>query len=88
VNEKRKRTILLSVSDTAFVFGLIIFLYVVGVSYFQPYWLSRQVFHLQQGISWLSWLRNDTLGVIALVASMLGFFSSRLVRNQKQTTQS
>jgi len=84
VVEKRKRIILLSIFDTIFIFGLIVFLYVVGISYFQPYWLDKQVFHLQEGISWLDWLRNDTLGVIAFVASVLGFFFSRILRNQKR----
>jgi hypothetical protein len=77
----RRRTIILSVFDTMFVFGMIVFLYVVGVSYFQPYWLSRQVFHLQEGISWLSWLRNDRMGVIAIAGSCVGFFGARVLRN-------
>jgi len=77
-----KRTLILSVFDTLFLFGLIVFIYEVGVSYFQPQWLSKQVVHLQEGISWLSWLRNDTLGVIALGLSVLGYFGSRYLRNR------
>jgi len=73
---------MLSVCETLFLFGLIIFIYEVGVSYFQPQWLSKQVIHLQEGVSWLSWLRNDTLGVIAFALSVLGYFGSRYLRNR------
>jgi len=77
-----QRALLTSITDTLFVFGLIIFIYVVGLSYFQPYWLSRQVFHFQEGVWWLSWLRNDVMGVIAFIASIAGFFGSRYLRDK------
>lgn len=83
MNAQGRRTVILSILDTLFVFGLIVFLYVVGVSYFQPYWLSKQVFHLQEGIWWLGWLRNDTIGVIGFVLSVAGFFGARYLRNLK-----
>jgi hypothetical protein len=78
----RRRVTLLSFFDALFIFGLVIFLYIVALSFFQPYWLSRQVFHFQQEIGWLSWLRNDTMGVIASAVSFLGFLASQYLRNQ------
>jgi hypothetical protein len=78
------RALLTSIMDTLFVFGLIIFIYVVGLSYFQPFWLSRQVFHFQEGVWWLSWLRNDVMGVIAFIMSIGGFFGSRYLRNRDE----
>ncbi len=68
--------------ETLFMLGLIIFLYVVGLSYWQPFWLDKQVTHLQEGISWLSWLRNDTMGIVALGVSMVSFFAARYMRGQ------
>ena len=65
------------IAEAFFLYGLIIFLYIVGVSYFQPYWLDKQVTHLQEGIAWLSWLRNDTLGIIAFFVSLCGFIVMR-----------
>lgn len=70
----------ISLSRTFFLFGLIVFLYVVGVSYWQPYWLDKEPFHLLHGISWLSWLRNDTMGVIAFVVSLFNYFVWCLLR--------
>ena len=75
--------LLVSLLDALFVFGLIVFLYVVGVSYFQPYWLNKEAFHLQVGIWWLSGLRNDNMGVIAIVVSFVSFFCGRYLRNQR-----
>jgi len=77
----KRRALAISVFETLFVFGLIVFLYVVALSFWQPYWLSRQVFHFQEGISWLRWLRNDTMGVIALVVSAASYLASRYLRN-------
>ena len=82
MNEAR-RVFLITAFDALFVFGLIVFSYVVGISYFQPYWLNKEAFHLQVGIWWLSGLRNDNMGVIALVVSFVGFFCSRYLRNQR-----
>src|SRR6267378_7214076 len=78
------RRLLLSTCETLFVYGLIVYVYVVGVSYFQPLWLSKQVSHLQEGISWLSWLRNDIMGIVAFVVSLGGFFTSRFIRNRNK----
>jgi hypothetical protein len=77
----KRRALAVSVFETLFAFGLIVFLYVVGLSFWQPYWLSRQVFHFQEGIPWLWWLRNDTMGVMALVLSAASYLASRYLRN-------
>jgi len=77
---KMNRVLALAVLDVLFVFGLIVFLYVVGLSYWQPYWLDKQVTHLQEGIEWLEWLRNDTMGIIAFIASVVGFLGGRYLR--------
>ncbi len=84
------RTVAFAISlfELFFVFGLIVFLYEVGLSYWQPYWLSRQVFHLQEGVSWLEWLRNDTLGVIAFVSSAVSFFAWRYLKNSGSVRRS
>jgi hypothetical protein len=79
---ERRRILLTSAFDTLFVFGLVVFLYVVGVSYFQPYWLNKEAYHFQVGIWWLSALRNDDMGIIAFVVSLASFFCSRYLRNQ------
>jgi hypothetical protein len=78
----RKGKIVKTVAETAFLFGLIIFLYVVGVSYFQPYWLDKQVTHLQEGVSWLTWLTNDILGIIAFIVSVCGFMVMRYLSSE------
>lgn len=75
-----KRALSLAVLDTLFLFGLIVFLYVAGVSYWQHEWLDKQVTHLQEGIGWLAWLRNDTLGIIAFLVSGASFFASSLLK--------
>jgi len=72
-----------SLFDSLFVFGLLVFLYVVGVSYFQPFWLNKEAFHLQVGIWWLSGLRNDDMGVIAFVVSFVSFLCGRYLRNHR-----
>ena len=81
-SKKMRRTFMLSLFDTFFLFGLIVFVYEVGVSYFQPQWLNKQVVHFQQGVSWLTWFRNDTVGVIGFVLGILGYFGSRYLRNR------
>lgn len=68
--------------ETLFLFGLVVWLYVAGVSYWQPYWLDKQVTHLQEGVEWLSWLRNDTMGVIAFMVSGVSFFAARYLKRQ------
>ena len=72
-----------AIFDCLFIYGLIVFVYVVGLSYWQPYWLDKQVTHLQEGIEWLTWLRNDTMGIIAFLASTIGFFGGRYLRHKK-----
>lgn len=79
----RSRALPIAIFETLFVFGIIIFLYVVGVSYWQPFWLDKQVTHLQEGIPWLNWLRNDTMGAIAFLVSGASFFSARYLRNKR-----
>jgi len=76
------KALLLGVLDLLFIFGLIVFLYVVGLSYWQPYWLDKQVTHLQEGIEWLKWFRNDTMGIIAFIASVVGFLGGRYLRHR------
>ncbi len=78
-----RQALAIAVFETLFVLGLIVFLYVVGVSYWQPYWLDKQVTHLQEGIEWLQWLRNDTMGVIAFVVSGVSFFTARYLRARR-----
>jgi hypothetical protein len=71
-----------------FVFGLIVFIYVVVLSFFAPEWLDRQVTHLQDEgeilhpILW--WLRNDIIGIIAFCLSAIGFFFWRLTKKYKE----
>ncbi len=81
VTSPRLKVLAISLFETLFVFGLVVFFYVAGVSYWQPQWLSRQVFHLQEGMLWLSWLRNDTMGVMAFVVSAFSFFALRYLKN-------
>lgn len=76
------KALFLAVLDFLFIFGLIVFFYVVGLSYWQPYWLDKQVTHLQEGIEWLAWLRNDTMGIIAFLASAIGFIGGRYLRHK------
>lgn len=71
------RKIIKIISETMFVFGLVVFWYVAGVSYFQPSWLDKQVTHLQEGIAWLDFLRNDNLGIMAFLVSLIGFIIMR-----------
>lgn len=35
------RALILAIFDLFFIFGLIVFLYVVGLSYWKPYWLDK-----------------------------------------------
>jgi len=79
-NGIRALSLSIALFETFFVFGLVVFAYVVGLSYWQPYWLDKQVTHLQEGIPWLSWLRNDTMGVIAFMLSITSFFVARYLR--------
>ncbi len=85
MTKQRRNVLAISILETLFAFGLIVFLYVVGVSYWQPQWVSRQVFHLQEGIWWLSWLRNDTMGVIAFVVSAFSFIALRYLKKSNST---
>lgn len=77
------KVLLRAILDFFFIYGLIVFLYVVGLSYWQPYWLDKQVTHLQEGIEWLSWLRNDTMGLIAFIVSAIGFLGGRYIRHSE-----
>ncbi len=77
----RKLSLSIALFETLFVFSLIVFLYVVGLSYWQPYWLDKQVTHLQERVTWLAWFRNDTMGVMAFIVSVSSFYVARYLRN-------
>ena len=54
-----------------FVFGLLVWLYVIAVQLTHPYWLSEPFSHL--GFPPFDW-RLDDVGIIAFAVSAFGFF--------------
>ena len=80
VKKTKGKYILLVLFESMFIFGLVIFSYEAGVSYFQPQWLDKQVVHFQEPGYFLKWckIRNDEFGMLALIASIIGFFGMKL----------
>jgi hypothetical protein len=56
---------------TMFIFGLLVWLYVVAVQITHPEWLTLQFSHLD--FPPLDW-RLDEVGIIAFAVSAFGFF--------------
>ena len=63
----------LAVAETAFVFGLIIFIYVAVIGVTHPEWLDDPLTHH----AWLSSMRTDNIGLLAFVGSFLGLLAFR-----------
>lgn len=63
------------VALTLFVFGLLVWLYVVAIQITHPNWLSAPM--ARYGVPPFSWRVDDT-GVIAFAVAAFGFFIWRL----------
>jgi hypothetical protein len=61
-----------AVLDALMFYGVLAMVYVMGVALFQPFWLDKQVFHLQEGIWLLNWFNNITLFFIGLASFISG----------------
>ena len=70
--------IILALAETAFVFGLVLFLYVAVIGIVHPEWLPGAISHHQ----WTAFIRLDNVGMVAFVVSLLGFLVSRYLRDR------
>jgi len=69
-----------SVALTAFVFGLLVWVYVVVIQVTHPEWLSEPFSHLD--VFPLNW-RLDEVGMAAFAVAVVGFLGWQLERNVK-----
>lgn len=63
-----------SLSLTLFVFGLLVWLYIVGNAQIHPETLSMPLTHL------LPYPREDTTGIVAFAVSLVSFFVWNMIR--------
>ena len=63
---------------TMFVFGLLVWLYVIAIQLAHPSWLSEQFSHVN--LPPFNW-RTDEVGMIAFAVSAFGFFVWQLEGN-------
>ena len=67
----RRRMLLRTVALTMFVFGLLMWLYVVAIQITHPAWLAEEFSHLN--FPPLNW-RLDEVGMLAFAVAAVGFF--------------
>jgi hypothetical protein len=73
--DKREFNALRPVALTMFVFGLLIWLYVVAVQLTNPNWLSGPFSHIEfPPFNW----RLDEVGILAFAVAVFGFFVWRI----------
>ena len=65
-----------AIADTAFVFGLTLFLYVAVIGIVHAEWLPSAISHHQ----WTAFIRLDSVGMEAFVVSLLGLLVSRYLK--------
>jgi hypothetical protein len=69
-----------SAALTMFVFGLLVWFYVIAIEVTHPEWLSDPLSHIQfPPFNW----RVDEMGMIAFAVAALGFFVWRLSGTRK-----
>lgn len=69
--------IIQTLSKTLFVFGLLGWLYIVGVALVHPQTLQLQLTHFA------SWPREDTFGEVSFIVSFISFFIWNLTKKDK-----
>jgi amino acid permease len=57
-----------ALSLTTFVFGLLGWMYIVGIAYIHPETLPQALTHLTP------WIREDTFGIVCFAVSFVSFF--------------
>ena len=67
----RRRRLLRPVALTMFVFGLLVWVYVVAIQITHPAWLPEEMSHLN--FPPLNW-RLDEVGMLAFAVAAVGFF--------------
>lgn len=68
--------LLRSVSLTCFLYGLLVWIYVVIINFYRSDWLPLPFTHINQ---FPLNLRTDTTGVIAFIVSAIGYFTFQLL---------
>jgi hypothetical protein len=76
----RKHGIVRAVALTAFVFGLLIWVYVVVIQVTHPRWIVTHISHVN--IFPLNW-RLDDVGMMAFAVATLGFLVWQIALNAK-----
>ena len=79
---KSKRAVTSAVALTAFVFGLLVWVYVVVVQLVYPDWISAPLSHVS--IFPLNW-RLDDVGMIAFAVAAAGFLLWRIEVNRESS---
>jgi uncharacterized protein with PQ loop repeat len=77
----RSRASLRPFALTMFVFGLLVWLYVIAIQLTHPDWLSEPFSHV--GFPPFDW-RLDEVGIIAFAISAFGFFVWQLEENDSK----
>jgi len=77
----RKRGLLRAVALTAFVFGLLVWVYVVVIQVTHPYWLYEPFSHVN--IFPFNW-RLDEVGMVAFAVAAVGFLVWQIELNGKK----
>ena len=73
-----KNRILLSIAETQFVFGLILWIYVAVIRIVHPEWLEGAISHHR----WTAFIRLDNIGMVAFVLSLMGFLEARFLKDR------
>jgi len=74
----RRHMLIRPVALTIFVFGLLVWLYVIAIQITHPDWLAEEFSHLN--FPPLNW-RLDEVGIIAFAVAAVGFFIWQLEQN-------
>jgi len=66
---------------TMFLFGLLVWLYVISIQFKYPQWIAAQFSHIQ--VPPFNW-RLDDVGIIAFAVSAFGFFIWQLEETERK----
>jgi hypothetical protein len=69
---------------TMFLFGLLVWLYVIALQFLHPYWVTGPISHL--GFPPFNW-RVDDVGMISFAVSAIGFLTWRIQRKKSMANR-
>jgi hypothetical protein len=75
VNTKPLRDNAEEIGLTMFIFGLLVWLYVIGLQFVHPYWITGRFSHLR--FAPFDW-RLDDVGIVSFAVSAIGFLIWRI----------